>query len=1699
MKKIIFTLLILFTWIVSNGQVRISGTEGMIPTDTSSTQPSTTTKYIVGGFKISADTSNIKDHLKSRSLVLQMSDTTLYAFYNGVWLPYTGNVEGGSGVDQTLSLNNAAKTITISGTGGNSIILSDWDNDASNDIIVSDTSDMLLSYLRISALYDTLPYYALLTQVDSANDILVDSIPGLEGTTIQDYLADLRGDIDAVVTDSAKDGYLNAVTVVGDTILKFDLAAPASDINFNLSNLSSALTPTWDNLVGKPDSFLAKDHTHNLTDLTDFDTSGISNDNYFKWNGTKIVPMDITVDLSNWDQDVGDDFDGDYNSLSNKPNFTTLLSTWDQDVSDDFSGNYNDLSNKPTLFDGTWGSLTNKPRVQEPVKYVLLGGDYTVVEADSNTWFVNNTSNNYILTIDHTATTTWSNPMINVTAPHTGWVEVKLINGGNLRNSENQVISSDTVFLGGFAYKIPSTQDWSMVNGGSRFDGSNVTLDTIFFADGSYFYKNDYDSLLYKDLTDQGSQSYWSLALGWGSSFNNERSAVFGPTAKGIGSNATVIGARAGNLEASVVDFDLTEFNYGILYNATNQPDQANGRNLLAGDKVGAGAKIANSGLLGTWAGAEQHFVGATGELQMDNSFLVGNGAVQPYQYDMNVQRTYALGNKFGETSKGLYEVVGMGGDVYAHAGTVIRSGYFGNAWQVGDGYDTLVDSWNFGHRSIPRDSSFTFGNGTVGIKKTILWPDYLTMRIGEDTVATRDWVRAAGTGGVGTDDQEIEVFSFDEDDYLLSLAIENDGQNNQVADLSVLFQDTTHKVLPANIRYGTWTHTSSNGDNTAYISMNSAGTIIDMAVADNVNNDYSNFSFQQDNIYIEADGGVSNSNKLLRLYSEGIQLSSDRHLDINVDSNITVNSKINYDTEIGATFDSLSIPYVKWILDTIAELDTALGWASGGGGGTTYYAGTGLSLANDTFKIDTTTMATRSWVNANAGGTYTASGGLTLTGSNFTLTEAAFTKIRQGVTTLGGATNAAGATTEFSVFPGDVSITTADVTGPYWQSQFISNKDEFLINYVSQWTGDGGYFTIDSTKMDLSQDGGPIVLDPSTELQIDAEALYNGDYSASLTTDRHIPDIGFVAGMISDSISGLGGGGGTDDQTLQEVTTQGATTTDAITVGGLTLGNNQVLNLGASDIYENAGEDLIITTANVGGANDGKIVMNFKSGSATGYLDVYPETDAAGLLLRNVDNDGYVGLNMKNNDDAVLNWSGATAGRLLVGTVGGATALELDSTGNATFGGNLYADTIFGNNHSQVVIPDLYVVKEGQNPSMVFGDDPTVVGQWAKMEWTSSNERFNFYHSGYASGASPSWRMVSSGRTDWYTDFVHEGTTTFNGVPTFDVVPVFNADIDMNGDDFIFANGTSDIQWGGDNVKIEGTSGGSSSGSITFRAGADNLLTVSGTDSLVDVLTNMDVDGNITFPNSGTHSIRAVNDNVRLDIKDGVGESFTFYAYNGTKALTIDDGPDITINNGTLYLNDGQQEFIQGSSVEDYILLGTNTTARLKIENTKVTAYDDIQVDTNLIVGFDATFGGHIATNGNSADATWDIFGDKLYAVEELEIKEVLNVNATDSTIITQNQLVHTGSTLTIGSEHFGRRIYIGQECTVTFNGTSDEGVETYAQVWIYRTDGAAISIELSGATMEEPDGNAISNKTVNSMIEVTLRGADDYVTHGD
>ena len=80
------------------------------------------------------------------------------------------------------------------------------------------------------------------------------------------------------------------------------------------------------------------------TTLANYQTT-IDLSNYL--TNADLVDYVTTTQLNTAIAQLGPHFDGDYNSLSNKPSL--------------FSGDYNDLANKPTLFSGDYNDLTNLP------------------------------------------------------------------------------------------------------------------------------------------------------------------------------------------------------------------------------------------------------------------------------------------------------------------------------------------------------------------------------------------------------------------------------------------------------------------------------------------------------------------------------------------------------------------------------------------------------------------------------------------------------------------------------------------------------------------------------------------------------------------------------------------------------------------------------------------------------------------------------------------------------------------------------------------------------------------------------------------------------------------------------------------------------------------------------------------------------------------------------------------------------------------------------------------------------------------------------------------------------------------------------------------------------------------------------------------------------------------------------------------
>lgn len=114
-------------------------------------------------------------------------------------------------------------------------------------------------------------------------------------------------------------------------------------------------------------------------------------------------------------------------------------------------------------FDGAYSSLTGKPQHEQLKTTTYITNNYTIQSSDSNKVFINNTTSNYTITINHNATTSWSKQQIEFRAPNTGYIRI-LVTNGTLTDGEANVLTADTIFIGGFAY-LTSGTNWTIVNG----------------------------------------------------------------------------------------------------------------------------------------------------------------------------------------------------------------------------------------------------------------------------------------------------------------------------------------------------------------------------------------------------------------------------------------------------------------------------------------------------------------------------------------------------------------------------------------------------------------------------------------------------------------------------------------------------------------------------------------------------------------------------------------------------------------------------------------------------------------------------------------------------------------------------------------------------------------------------------------------------------------------------------------------------------------------------------------------------------------------------------------------------------------------------------------------------------------------------------------------------------------------------------
>ncbi|PLW91681.1 MAG: hypothetical protein C0592_14635 [Marinilabiliales bacterium] len=185
-------------------------------------------------------------------------------------------------------------------------------------------------------------------------------------------------------------------------------------------------------------------------------------------------------------------FDGDYNSLTNKPDFTN----WDTDVTDDFDGDYSSLTNAPTnvsAFTNDAGYLTSFTEAQilsiSNDTIYLTGGSYVKLPAGFDGDY-NSLSNKPDFTNwDTDVTDDFDGDYSSLTNAPTN-VSTFSNDAGYLTSfTEAQIltISNDTIYLtGGSFVKLPAGFDGDYNSLSNKPDFANWDTDVTDDFDGDY-------------------------------------------------------------------------------------------------------------------------------------------------------------------------------------------------------------------------------------------------------------------------------------------------------------------------------------------------------------------------------------------------------------------------------------------------------------------------------------------------------------------------------------------------------------------------------------------------------------------------------------------------------------------------------------------------------------------------------------------------------------------------------------------------------------------------------------------------------------------------------------------------------------------------------------------------------------------------------------------------------------------------------------------------------------------------------------------------------------------------------------------------------------------------------------------------------------------------------------------------------------
>ena len=229
--------------------------------------------------------------------------------------------------------------------------------------------------------------------ISSGNTVDLSTLPGLgfngtftaltgKPTTIAGY----------GITDALALGTTSTTALAGNTVIPTAVSQLTNDSNY----LTSVPAQTFASITGKPTTLAGYGITDgggsyaNSNVDTHLNVSSATANQVLKWTGTDYAWVTSTDSDTTYTAGTGltlsgtefsltsGHFDGDYNSLSNKPNLFDGTYSSLSGKPTLFSGSYNDLSAKPTLFDGAYSSLSGRPTLFDGAYSSLTGKPTTL-------------------------------------------------------------------------------------------------------------------------------------------------------------------------------------------------------------------------------------------------------------------------------------------------------------------------------------------------------------------------------------------------------------------------------------------------------------------------------------------------------------------------------------------------------------------------------------------------------------------------------------------------------------------------------------------------------------------------------------------------------------------------------------------------------------------------------------------------------------------------------------------------------------------------------------------------------------------------------------------------------------------------------------------------------------------------------------------------------------------------------------------------------------------------------------------------------------------------------------------------------------------------------------------------------------------------------------------------------------------------